>query len=71
MAQLALRLATLALVVGLADAQDREQSGAERGRHLRGQGAVGLAEVLAALGVAEDHAVARPARRASAPRPRR
>ena len=43
----------------------------ERGRHLQRQRPVGLAEQLAALGVAEHHAVRRRPRTASAPTPRR
>ena len=56
-AKLALRLAALALLLGLAHAEDRLQPGVERGRHLLLQRAVGLAEELAALGVAEHDAV--------------
>ena len=57
MAELALGVAALALLLGLADAQHRQQPGVERGRHLLGQRPVGLAEQLAPLGVPEDHAV--------------
>ena len=56
-AQLALGVAGLALVLGLADAEDRLQAGVERGRDLLRQRAVGLVVVLAALGVAEHDAV--------------
>ena len=56
-AELALGVAALALLLGLADAQDRPQADPQRRRHLLGQRAVGLVEVLAALGVAEDDAV--------------
>ena len=47
----------LALLLGLADAQDRARPAVERGRHLELERAVGLAEELAPLGVAEDDAV--------------
>ena len=47
----------LALLLGLAHAQDRHQAGRERRRDLQRERPVGLAEQLAALGVAEDHAV--------------
>ena len=47
----------LALLLGLAHAQDRLQPGVERRRDLLLERAVGLAEVLAALGVPEHHAV--------------
>ena len=56
-AQLALGVAALALLLGLADAQDRRQAGLERRRHLERQRAVGLAEQLAPLGVPEHDAV--------------
>ena len=70
-AQLALGVAALALLLGLADAEDRDQARLERPRDLLLQRPVGLVEVLAALGVAEDHAVDVDLGRASAPRPRR
>ena len=70
-AQNRLGLAGVALGLALADAEDRLQPGGERRRDLAGQRLVGLAEVLAALGVAEDHARRRRPRAASAPRPRR
>ena len=57
MAQLALGVAGLALVLGLADAEDRLEARLQRRGHLLLQRAVGLAEVLAPLGVAEHHAV--------------
>ena len=60
MAELALGVAPLALLLGLADAQDRQQAGVERGRHLQRQRLVGLAEQLAPLGVAEDRRRATP-----------
>ena len=47
-AELALGVAALALLLGLADAEDRDQAGLERPRHLLLEGAVGLAEVLRA-----------------------
>ena len=47
LAQLALRLAGVALLLGLADAQDRRQPRLERRGHLALQRAVRLAEVLA------------------------
>ena len=65
MAQLALGVAALALLLGLPHAEDRVQAGGERRRDLLPQRAVGLAEVLAALGVAEQDAVRRRAPRAS------
>ena len=57
--------------LGLADGQDHLQAGVEGGGQLLGQRGVGLAEVLAPLGVAEQHAVARRGRAASPPRSRR
>ena len=57
MAQLALGVAGLALLLGLADAEDRLEPGLERRRDLQRQRLVGLAEELAALGVAEHDAV--------------
>ncbi len=56
-AELALGVAGLALLLGLADAQDRHEAGRERRRDLQLERPVGLAEQLAPLGVAEDHAV--------------
>jgi hypothetical protein len=56
-AQLALRVAGLALLLGLADAQHRLEAGVERGRQLLLERAIGLVEVLASLGVAEQSAV--------------
>src|SRR5438094_1659010 len=56
-AQLALGVARLALVLGLTDTEDRHQPGRERGRDLVRERAVGLVEVLAALGVAEHDTV--------------
>ena len=38
-----------------ADADDGRESGFERGFHLAVHGFVGFAEILAALGVADDH----------------
>ena len=43
----------VALGLGLADAEDRQQPGLERGRDLLRESLVRLAEELAALGVAE------------------
>ena len=57
MAELALGVAALALLLGLAHAEDRDEPGLQRPRDLLLQRAVGLAEVLAALGVTEDHAL--------------
>ena len=56
-AELALGVAALALLLGLADTQNRQQAGGQRGGDLLGQRLVGLAEQLAALGVTEDHAL--------------
>jgi hypothetical protein len=56
-AQLALGLAALALVLRLAYAQDRRQPRLECLRDLELQRLVGLVEVLAAFGVAEHDAV--------------
>src|SRR6185503_20632372 len=56
-AELALGVAALALLLGLADAQDRPQADAQRRRNLLGQRAIGLVEVLAALRMPEDDAV--------------
>src|SRR3712207_8878904 len=47
----------VALLLGLADAEDRPEVRLERGDDLGLQRAVGLVEVLPALGVAEDDAV--------------
>ena len=44
----------LALGLGLADAEDRQQPRRQRRRHLAGERLVGLAEELPPLGVAED-----------------
>ena len=52
-----LHLAGLALVQRLADAHDRLQADVEHGLHLAVHGLVGLAEDVAALGVADDHVV--------------
>ena len=46
--------AGVALLLDLADAENRLQAGGQRRRNLARQGLVGLAEVAAALGVAED-----------------
>ena len=54
----AVGLVPLALVLALADAEDRQQSGGERHRHLPRQRLVGLAEELAPLGVTEHDTVA-------------
>jgi hypothetical protein len=51
-AQLALGVAAVALLLGLAHAQDRREALLERHGHLVLQRAVGLAVELAALGVA-------------------
>jgi hypothetical protein len=56
-AELALRVAALALLLGLADAEDDLEPRGQRGRDLLGQRLVGLAEQLAPLGVPEDDAV--------------
>ena len=53
-----LGLAGLALLERLADAHDRDQPGAQHGRGLALHRGVDLAEVLAALGVADDHELA-------------
>ena len=67
-----LGLARLALgLERLADARDHAEARVERGARAPRDRLVGLAEVLAALGVADDRAVRRRARAASAPRPRR
>src|SRR5205085_11438615 len=47
----------LALLLRLADAGDHEQAGLERGQRPPRHRLVALAEVLAALGVADDRAV--------------
>ena len=52
-----LGLVGVARLLALADAEDRLEAGGERRRHLARQRLVGLAEVLAALGVAEDDRV--------------
>ena len=57
LAQLAVGLVVVALLLGLADAQDRRQSRFQRGRHLQRQRPVGLPEILAPLGVAEHDPV--------------
>ena len=56
-AKLALGLACLALLLGLAHAQDRAQPGRQRRRDLELQGSIRLAEHLPSLGVAEEHPV--------------
>src|SRR3954452_7060550 len=56
-AQVSLGVARLALVLGLTHAEDRDEPGVERRLHLLRQRTVGLAEVLAPLGVPEHDAV--------------
>jgi hypothetical protein len=55
MAELALGVTGFALVLGLAHAQDRQEPSLQRRRHLQLERLVGLAEHLAALGMAQDH----------------
>ncbi len=57
LAQLAIGLVVVALGLRLANTQDRRQACSERSGHLGGEGPVGLAEVLPALGVTEHHAL--------------
>ena len=52
------RAVLLEVLGGLADADDRHEAVAVRGGDLRGDDLVGLAVVLAALGVADDHVLA-------------
>ena len=56
-AQLALGVAAIALLLGLADAEDRQQAGLQRRGNLGLERPVGLPEQLAALGMPEDDAV--------------
>ena len=66
-----LGLPRLALGLGLADAGDHVEPGLERGPHALGDGLVGLAEVLAPLGVADDRPVDAELAQHPAPRSRR
>ena len=71
-AELALGVAALALLLGLADAQDRQQPGLERRRDLQLRAPRSVSpKYCAALGVPEDDAVDADLARASAARPRR
>ena len=63
--------AGLALLQNFADADDGNQAGVERGQQLAIDRVVGLAEVLAALGVADDDVRAAGGRAASGRRFRR